>query len=65
MTTLQVDGRPKVAVTFDPLVLLKFLKADFLAMNEMCERAEMFAERIYARSKAIFEYYGLPFGVED
>ena len=63
--TLELDGRPKVAVTFERPELLKFLKADFLPMNLICERAEMFEERIRDRSKAIFEYFGLPLGGED
>lgn len=40
-----VAGRPNVAVPVDPLVLLKFLKQDFLLMNVICEKAEMFEER--------------------
>ena len=58
---MQVDGQAQVAVTCDPLDLLNFLKGDFMPMNLMCERAEMFEERIYDRSKAVFEYFGLPF----
>jgi hypothetical protein len=58
MTTLQVDGRPKVAVTFDPLVLLKFLKQDFLAMNLICEWAEMFEERIFDRTRPSLNIMG-------
>ena len=30
----------------------------------MCERAEMFERLIYERSKAVFEYFGLPFDAE-
>jgi hypothetical protein len=33
-------------------------------MSRMCERAEMFEDGIYARTKAVFEYFGLPFGAE-
>jgi hypothetical protein len=40
--TMQVDGQTQVAVTCDPLELVNFLKRDFLPMNLMCERAEMF-----------------------
>jgi len=29
--------------------------------NSLCERAEMFEERIYDRTKAIFQYFRLPF----
>ena len=30
-------------------------------MNLMCDRSEMFERGIYDRTKAIFEYFGLPF----
>jgi hypothetical protein len=53
-----------VAVVCNPLDLLNFLKRDFLPMNLMCERAGMFEDRIYDRTKQIFEYFGLPFDVE-
>ena len=42
INTMQVDGRTQVAVTCDPLDVLKLLKRDFLPMNVMCEQAEMF-----------------------
>jgi hypothetical protein len=61
INAMQVDGQAQMAVTCDPLDLLNFLKGDFMPMNLMCERAEMFEERIYDRSKAVFEYFGLPF----
>jgi hypothetical protein len=61
MSTLQVDGKSKMAVTFDPLDLLNFIKHDFAPMNLMCDRSEMFERGIYDRTKAIFEYFGLPF----
>jgi len=62
VNTLQVDGQSKVAVTFDPMDILSFLKRDFMPMNVICERAEMFEDRIFNRTKAVFEYFGLPFG---
>ena len=52
---------PNVAVTFDPVHLLDFLKKDLVPMNTVCERAEMFERLIYDRSKAVFEYFGLPY----
>jgi len=58
---MQTEGQIQVAVTCDPLDLLNFLKRDFLSMNLMCERAGMFEARIYNRTKAVFEYFGLPF----
>ena len=64
VSTMQVDGKTNVAVTFDPLDLLNFIKHDFAPMNLMCDRAEMFERRIYDRSKAVFEHFGLPFDAE-
>ena len=64
MTTLQVDGQSKVVATCDPLALLNFIKRDFVPMNTICERAEMFEERIYDRTKAVFGYFNLPFDTE-
>ena len=58
---MNVDGRDSVAITCDPLDILNFLKKDFVAMNAICERAEMFEERVYERSKQVFEYFGFPF----
>jgi hypothetical protein len=63
VTTMQVDGQAQVAATCDSLAILNFLKQDFPPMNQMCDRAEMFEERIFNRTKAIFEYFGLPFDV--
>ena len=61
---MQVDGQTEVKVTCDPLDLLDFLKRDFLPMNLMCERAGMFERYIHDRTKAVFEYFGLPFDAE-
>ena len=61
LSDLKMEGQPRVAITFDPLHLLGFLRQDFAPMNMMCERAGMFEERIYDRTRAIFEYFGLPF----
>ena len=47
----------------DPLEVLSFVKKDFEPMNLLCDRAEMFEDRIYGRSKRVFEYFGLPFDV--
>jgi hypothetical protein len=64
VSTMQVDGQTKMAVTSDPLALLKFIKRDFMPMNLMCERAEMPERGIYDRSKAVFEYFSLPFDAQ-
>ena len=41
--------------------LLQFLRANFEPMNAMCVRGGMFERRVYERTKAIFEYFKLPF----
>jgi hypothetical protein len=64
VNTMQVDGRPQVAVTCDPMAILNFLKRDFLPMNLMCERAEMFERGIYERTKEVFGYFNLLFDAE-
>jgi hypothetical protein len=33
-------------------------------MTVRCERAGMFENRIFDQTKALFEYYGLPFDAE-
>ena len=58
---MQVDGQTQVAVTCEPLHLVDFLRRDLLTMNVMCEQGGMFEERIFNRTKAVFEYFGLPF----
>ena len=64
INSMQVDGQVQVAVTYEPLDLLNFLKNDFPPMNVMCEQAGMFEERIYDRTKAVFGYFNLPFDSE-
>ena len=61
INVMQKVGEIQVAVTCEPLDLLNFLKQDFLPMNLMCERAGMFEERIFDRTKTVFEYFGMPF----
>jgi len=58
---VKIDGQPNIAVEPDPMELLLFIARDFVPMNLICERAGMFEERIYERSKEVFEYFGLPF----
>ena len=60
-TAMKVDGQPNVQVQYEPLELLEFLRRDFLPMNAICERAEMFEHLIFERTKKPFEYFGLPF----
>jgi len=58
---MKVDAAAQVAITYDRVELLDFLKRDFVSMNEMCQRAEMFEERVFDRTQQVFEYFGLPF----
>ena len=62
--TMQVDGQDQVAVTCKRLDLLSLVKRDLAAMNLVCERAEMPEPRIYARTMAVLEYFGLPLKVD-
>jgi hypothetical protein len=41
--------------------MLNFLARDFAPMNAMCDRAQMFEHLVHSRSRAVFEYFGLPF----
>jgi hypothetical protein len=61
---IKVDGRASVAVNYDRLELLQFIGNDFGAMNQMCERAQLFERLIYDRPKAVFGYFNLPFDAE-
>ncbi len=61
ITSIQVDAKPVVGVQHDRLELLQFVSRDFEPMNAMCDRAGMFEQRIYERTKQVFEYFGLPF----
>ena len=64
IAAIKVDGRPNVAVNYDRLELLHFIGNDFVPMNAMCARAEMFERLIYDQSKAVFGYFDLPFDAE-
>lgn len=61
IAAVKVDQQPRVNVEYDALELLKFVSADFVHMNQMCERGDMFETGIYERTKAIFEYFNVPF----
>ena len=64
LDVMKVEGQTQVLIRCDPLDLLKFLNRDFLPMNLMCERAGMFEDRVFDRTKALFEYFGLPFDAD-
>jgi hypothetical protein len=59
LAAMKVDGADEVAVSYDPVEILAFVKAGLEPMNRVCERAEMFEERIEARTKQVFGYFGL------
>jgi hypothetical protein len=50
-----------VQVSLEPLEILQFISGGFVPMNEMCERAGMSERQIFDRTKAVFEYFNLPF----
>jgi len=54
-------GEPSAQVEIDPLELVRFVASGFTPMNEMFERAGESEAAIYRRTKAVMEYYGLPF----
>jgi hypothetical protein len=64
IAALKVDDSPHAAVKYKPLDLLRFVSNDFGPMNAMCEQAEMSERIIYDRSKAVFEYFKIPFDAE-
>ena len=61
LEAMKQDGQPNVAVLFDPIELLGFLKKDFGPMNVLCERAQMAERLVCERTRRLFEYFGLPF----
>jgi hypothetical protein len=63
-TAVKVDGQPTVGVQYDTLQLLDFVSRDLAPMNLICKRAGMFEDRIEQRTRAIFEYFGLPYDGE-
>lgn len=54
-------GQPESQVVVDPLELLHFISDGFVPMNEMFERAGASEMAIYKRTKAVMEYYHMPF----
>jgi hypothetical protein len=64
IAAMKVDGQPNVVVDYDRLELVQFIRKDFVPMNAICERAGMFERLIYDRSKAVFQYFDLPFDAE-
>jgi len=64
MDALKVQGRDQVQVSVEPLEILHFISGGFVPMNELCERAGMSERQIFDRTKAVFEYFNLPFDEE-
>jgi hypothetical protein len=61
LDALKVQGQPQVQVQINPMELVQFISGGFVPMNEMCERAGMSERQIFERTKAVFEYFNLPF----
>jgi hypothetical protein len=61
LATVKVDKHTSVKVQLDPLELLQFVRTGLSGMNQICDRGGMFEDRIYARTKAVFDYFNLPF----
>jgi hypothetical protein len=57
----QVDGQRTVLVKLEPLELLQFLRQNFVPMNALCVRGQMFERLIFDRTRRVFEYFGLSF----
>jgi len=64
LEALKVQGREQVQVSLEPLEILHFISGGFVPMNEMCERAGMSERQIFDRTKAVFEYFNLPFDAD-
>ena len=63
LDALKIQGQPQVQVQINPLEVVQFISGGFVPMNEMCERAGMSERQIFDRTKAVFEYFNLPFDV--
>jgi len=65
LDALKVQGQPQVQVQINPLEVVQFISGGFVPMNEMCERAGMNERQTFERTKAVFEYFNLPFDVAE
>jgi len=63
LDALKVKGQSQVKVSISSLEVVRFISGGFVPMNEMCERAAMSERQIFDRTKAVFEYFNLPFDV--
>ena len=64
LDALKVKGVAQVKVSINPLEVVQFISGGFVPMNEICERAGMSERQIFDRTKAVFEYFDLPFDVQ-
>ena len=65
IVAIQTDAAPeRVHTRFNTEEFAGFLARNLGTMNVICERARMFDRFIYDRSKAVFEYFGLPYEAE-
>ena len=65
LDAVKVKGQSQVQVSINPLEVVQFISAGFVPMNEMCERAGMNELQIFERTKAVFEYFNLPFDAPE
>jgi hypothetical protein len=59
VVAMKRDGQDAVAISLDPVEIMQFVKADLVPMRSICERADMFVERIDARINQVFRYFGV------
>lgn len=63
LDVLKVKGQSQVRVSFEPWELGQWIAKGFGPMNELCEAAGMTEHQIYDRTKALFDYFRLPFDI--
>ena len=63
-TMVKIDGRADCQVHYEPTELISFLKEGFPHMNQICDRAGVFPDRVAERTRAIMQYFGLQGGGE-
>jgi len=62
LVAVQKEKDRENIVTHPPkMEFVQFVAANLGTMNTICERAKLFDRFIYDRSKAVFEYFGLPY----
>jgi hypothetical protein len=51
----------QVQLSLEPLEILQFISGGFGPMNELCKHSSIPERQIFDRSRAVFEYFNLPF----